>query len=144
MPGERPPIDVVRDLFAAFDAGDADRFVAGLAEDVEFNPPGFWFGRREFRGRDEVRQSFLELMRMREAPDRQVDSRGMKYYLDGIDAEKVLVAVHIRIHELASGHSFGTEPAILHLVRDGVVWRTETYETLEEGLARLAMPVEAA
>jgi len=101
--GEPSNVGVVRAQFDAFDAGDVDAFVAGLAEDVEFRPPGFWVGSRVFRGHDEVRESFAEVMEIRNDPNREAKTRSRRFFVDRADEAKVLVVIEITVFELDTG-----------------------------------------
>jgi ketosteroid isomerase-like protein len=136
-------VEIVRRQLEAFDAGDVDALVSGLSEDVRFEAPGFWLGAREYRGREAVRESFEQAMELRSNPDRDIKARTMRYFVDRADERKVLVEISIEVFELNAARSFGTDAAILHVVEDGLVTRTRTWTTLEEGLAALADPVEA-
>jgi ketosteroid isomerase-like protein len=132
---------VIAAMFDAFARLDADQFASHLTEDVVFRPSAFVTGKREFFGREQVRQNLVELREQRGQREDTIRLRPLALYIDREDEDKILALAQFTVIR-PSSDSFDTEAAQLHIMRGDQVAELRTWLDHAEGLKQLASPEE--
>ena len=112
-----PDIELTRNVFAAFGAGDVDAILTHLADDVVidfYGPPVIPYA-GHYRGRDEARRFFETVLA-------SVDIHVFEPEEFLADRDKVVVTGHLRLTARATGGTIESDFVHVITVRDGR-WR---------------------
>lgn len=128
---EQANIDVVRQCYDAFNAGDIQRLLACFAPDIDWDIPeieGVAFtGKRH--GHDQVAQFFEQMSQMQE-------SRGVDVYDFVAQGDKVVATGHYAFTVKSTGLGYGADWAHMFTVEFGKIKRFKEFtDTLKVELA---------
>jgi ketosteroid isomerase-like protein len=128
MSGEmRRAIGGLRDAYAAFNRGDIDSAVAGMAPDIEWSEPAEFPGGGVYHGREAVK-GYLRASRANWA---EGASEPEKFFAVG---ERIVVFVHARVRVKGSEQWNEVRLADVYTVRHGVMTEMRAFADREEAL----------
>jgi ketosteroid isomerase-like protein len=134
-------MQLVQTMIDAFDHRDVEELVAHMTEDVVLRPSAFITGTGEYLGRDGVRSGMETMIKQLGESRERVRVTTSACYFDAEDDDRVLTLASVTVLR-ETGEEFGTEPAYLWTLRDGLVCEIQALRDHDEGLSRLAAPVE--
>jgi ketosteroid isomerase-like protein len=126
-------VEIVRRAWTAFNSGDLDAFLEGVAEDAEFEEDPVFPEAGVFRGREEIAgyiKSFQEQM------------RDHRFEIDEIRdlGDRVLALLHETARGASSGIEVDQRPAFLYEFRAAQIARVRAY--LDRAAALKAVGLE--
>ena len=117
-------VEIVRQVYEAFNRGDFDAAIAGAHPEIEFVPPG---GQTSLRGADAVR-AWME-------PD-AFDEQQIEPLEFSVQGNKVLVRQHAKARGAGSGIELDIENCVVWTLNDdGLATRIESFLPHQEAEA---------
>jgi ketosteroid isomerase-like protein len=136
-------VKIVADLHQTFSNRDAEGFVSHLVDDAVLRPSTLIAGREEYRGIEDVRAGFGEIVEILESRGEDVTVVPVRFYADLADSELVMSLAKLTVTR-KDGGQLTTDIAYLWKMEGEKLAELHAWLGWDEGLKQLGEPEQVS